>query len=55
MESSSKPSKFPVIGNLHQIGELPHRSLTHLAERYGPVMLLHFGFVPITVVSSRSR
>ncbi|CAA0383731.1 unnamed protein product [Arabidopsis thaliana] len=47
------PPKFPVIGNLHQIGELPHRSLQHLAERYGPVMLLHFGFVPITVVSSR--
>ncbi|XP_010502529.1 PREDICTED: cytochrome P450 71B19 [Camelina sativa] len=47
------PPKFPVIGNLHQIGELPHRSLQHLAERYGPVMLLHFGFVHVTVISSR--
>ncbi|ESQ32864.1 hypothetical protein EUTSA_v10004062mg [Eutrema salsugineum] len=47
------PPKFPVIGNLHQIGELPHRSLQRLAERYGPVMLLHFGFVPVVIVSSR--
>nr|QWK52236.1 cytochrome P450 71B19-2 [Isatis tinctoria] len=47
------PPKFPVIGNLHQIGELPHRSLQRLAEKVGPVMLLHFGFVPVTVISSR--
>ncbi|CAN7079643.1 unnamed protein product [Brassica oleracea var. botrytis] len=47
------PPKFPVIGNLHQIGELPHRSLERLARKYGPVMLLHFGFVPVVVVSSR--
>uniref|UniRef100_M4E8T3 Uncharacterized protein n=1 Tax=Brassica campestris TaxID=3711 RepID=M4E8T3_BRACM len=47
------PPKFPVIGNLHQIGGLPHRSLERLARKYGPVMLLHFGFVPVVVVSSR--
>ncbi|KAF8096385.1 hypothetical protein N665_0309s0012 [Sinapis alba] len=47
------PPRFPVIGNLHQIGKLPHRSLQHLAQRYGPVLLLHFGFVPVVVVSSK--
>ncbi|CAH8360992.1 unnamed protein product [Eruca vesicaria subsp. sativa] len=47
------PPKFPVIGNLHQIGGLPHRSLERLAKKHGPVMLLHFGFVPVVVVSSK--
>ncbi|KAG7563583.1 Cytochrome P450 [Arabidopsis suecica] len=47
------PPTFPVIGNLHQVGELPHRSFQRLAERTGHVMLLHFGFVPVTVISSR--
>ncbi|EFH53210.1 predicted protein [Arabidopsis lyrata subsp. lyrata] len=47
------PPKFPVIGNLHQLGELPHRSLQRLAERTGHVMLLHLGFVPVTVISSK--
>ncbi|KFK33557.1 hypothetical protein AALP_AA5G029100 [Arabis alpina] len=47
------PPKFPVIGNLHQIGELPHRSLQRLAERTGDVMLLYLGSVPVTVISSK--
>ncbi|EOA25707.1 hypothetical protein CARUB_v10019060mg [Capsella rubella] len=47
------PPKFPVIGNLHQLGELPHRSFQRLAERTGHVMLLQLGFVPVTVISSR--
>ncbi|CAL9248612.1 unnamed protein product [Arabidopsis halleri] len=47
------PPKFPVIGNLHQLGELPHRSLQRLAARTGHVMLLHLGFVPVTVISSK--
>ncbi|VVA89958.1 unnamed protein product [Arabis nemorensis] len=47
------PPTFPVIGNLHQIGKLPHRSLQHLAERTGHVMLLYFGSVPVTVISSK--
>ncbi|KAL0685379.1 hypothetical protein Bca4012_052227 [Brassica carinata] len=47
------PPTFPVIGNLHQIGELPHRSLQSLAQRFGPVMLIHFGFVPVVVVTSK--
>ncbi|KAL1199945.1 Cytochrome P450 71B19 [Cardamine amara subsp. amara] len=47
------PPTLPVIGNLHQVGELPHKSLQHLAARTGHVMLLHFGFVPVTVFSSK--
>ncbi|KAF7806018.1 cytochrome P450 71A26-like [Senna tora] len=46
------PPKFPVIGNLHQLGTCPHRALQSLAQKYGPMMLLHFGKVPVLVVSS---
>ncbi|XP_056858974.1 putative cytochrome P450 71A28 [Raphanus sativus] len=46
------PPRLPVIGNLHQLSLHPHRSLRHLSLRYGPLMLLHFGRVPILVVSS---
>ncbi|VVB04712.1 unnamed protein product [Arabis nemorensis] len=46
------PSRFPIIGNLHQIGELPHQSLWRLSKKYGPVMFLKLGRVPTVVVSS---
>ncbi|KAL6602888.1 hypothetical protein ACP70R_043249 [Stipagrostis hirtigluma subsp. patula] len=46
------PRKLPLLGNLHQIGALPHRSLWALARRHGPVMLLRLGSVPTVVVSS---
>ncbi|GKV39116.1 hypothetical protein SLEP1_g46928 [Rubroshorea leprosula] len=42
-------SKLPFIGNLHQLGKLPHQSLQTLSEKYGPLMLLHFGTVPTLV------
>ncbi|PIN23067.1 hypothetical protein CDL12_04196 [Handroanthus impetiginosus] len=38
------PKKLPVIGNLHQLGNLPHRSLQNLSKTYGSV--------PTLVVSS---
>ncbi|KAL0738211.1 hypothetical protein Bca4012_014421 [Brassica carinata] len=44
--------RLPVIGNLHQLSHHPHRSLHSLSLRYGRLMLLHFGRVPILVVSS---
>ncbi|MED6195492.1 hypothetical protein PIB30_038341 [Stylosanthes scabra] len=37
---------------MHQVGLFPHRSLKGLAEKHGPLMLLHFGKVPVLVVSS---
>ncbi|CAJ1952702.1 unnamed protein product [Sphenostylis stenocarpa] len=46
------PPKLPIIGNLHQLGTLPHRTLHSFAQSYGPVMLLHFGKVPILVAST---
>ncbi|KAF8052033.1 hypothetical protein N665_1625s0008 [Sinapis alba] len=46
------PPGFPIIGNLHQLGELPHQSLWRLSQKYGPVMFLKLGRVPTVVVSS---
>ncbi|WMV21322.1 hypothetical protein MTR67_014707 [Solanum verrucosum] len=46
------PTKLPIIGNLHQLGSLPHRSLHKLSKKYGPLMLLHFGSKPVLIASS---
>ncbi|RXH79785.1 hypothetical protein DVH24_040932 [Malus domestica] len=46
------PPKLPLIGNLHQLGTPPHKSLHQLSIKYGPVMLLHLGRVPTLVISS---
>ncbi|KAH7663723.1 Costunolide synthase protein [Dioscorea alata] len=46
------PWKLPFIGNLHQLGLLPHQSLLKLSKKHGPLMLLKLGQVPTLVVSS---
>ncbi|CAM8939889.1 unnamed protein product [Rhodiola kirilowii] len=46
------PPSLPIIGNLYQLDALLHRSLAKLAEKYGPVMLLHFGREPYIILSS---
>ncbi|KAK6158775.1 hypothetical protein DH2020_006089 [Rehmannia glutinosa] len=55
-KSSSKlppgPWKLPVIGHLHHIGTLPHRSFQELAKKYGPLLHLKLGEVTAVVVSS---
>lgn len=46
------PPKLPIIGNLHQVGKSLIKSLPKLSEKYGPLMLLHFGGIQTFVVSS---
>ena len=46
------PPRLPIIGNLHQLGTFPYRSLAALSDKYGPLMLLHLGQSPTLVVSS---
>jgi cytochrome P450 len=46
------PPKLPIIGNFHQLGTLPHRSLQALSNKYGPLMFMYLGNVPTLVVSS---
>ncbi|KAL8166485.1 hypothetical protein V2J09_007984 [Rumex salicifolius] len=47
------PPSLPIIGNLHQIGKTPYRSLKALSQKHGELMLLHLGSKPTLVVSSK--
>nr|QWT43260.1 geraniol 10-hydroxylase [Bacopa monnieri] len=48
------PTCLPILGNLHLLGDLPHKSLARLAKTYGPVMCLRFGQINTVVISSSS-
>lgn len=50
--SIPSPPKLPIIGNLHQLGSLPHCSLHALSQKYGQIILLRFGCVPTLLLSS---
>ncbi|KAM7479719.1 hypothetical protein LguiA_027932 [Lonicera macranthoides] len=46
------PLGLPILGSLHLLGTLPHRSLQNLAKKYGPIMSLRLGSVPTIIISS---
>ncbi|XP_023553650.1 geraniol 8-hydroxylase-like [Cucurbita pepo subsp. pepo] len=46
------PRPLPVIGNLLDLGDKPHKSLAAMAKVYGPIMSLKLGRVTTVVVSS---
>uniref|UniRef100_A0A8D0G3K2 CP2W1 protein n=1 Tax=Sphenodon punctatus TaxID=8508 RepID=A0A8D0G3K2_SPHPU len=46
------PAPLPIIGNLHLIDiRRQDKSLMKLAEQYGPVFTLHFGFQKVVVLA----
>ncbi|MED6218052.1 hypothetical protein PIB30_023433 [Stylosanthes scabra] len=47
------PYPLPIIGNLLQLGQNPHRSLANLAKIHGPMMTLKFGQVTTIIISSQ--
>ncbi|XP_073274211.1 flavonoid 3'-monooxygenase-like isoform X1 [Primulina huaijiensis] len=48
------PRPWPIVGNLLQLGPMPHRSLAELARVHGPLMHLKLGSVHSVVASSAS-
>ena len=46
------PPRLPLIGNLHQLGSMPHRSMQAFSRKYGDLMLLHLGCYPTIILSS---
>ncbi|XAR62956.1 hypothetical protein NMG60_11022711 [Bertholletia excelsa] len=39
------PPRWPIVGNLLQLGQLPHRDLASFCEKYGPLVYLRLGNV----------
>ncbi|KAL5998301.1 hypothetical protein ACLOJK_009241 [Asimina triloba] len=47
------PAPLPILGHLHRIDRtLPHRSLSQLSSKHGPIMQLQLGLRPTVVISS---
>ncbi|GAA0176352.1 oxygenase [Lithospermum erythrorhizon] len=48
------PTPWPLIGNIHQLGNMNHVSLANFAKIYGPIMSFKLGHKPLIVASSPS-
>lgn len=48
------PPALPIIGHLHLINKPLHHALDTFKSKYGPILYLHFGSLPVLVVSSPS-
>ncbi|WVZ17427.1 hypothetical protein V8G54_010409 [Vigna mungo] len=46
------PHPFPIIGNILDLGNLPHQKLAKLSQIYGPIMSLKLGSITTIVISS---
>ncbi|XP_057531650.1 cytochrome P450 76AD1-like [Amaranthus tricolor] len=46
------PKPLPIIGNIHQLGNMPHRAVANLSKIYGPIMTLKLGSRTTIVISS---
>ncbi|KAJ7571438.1 hypothetical protein O6H91_01G163300 [Diphasiastrum complanatum] len=48
------PHPWPIVGNLLQVGALPHCGMMNLTKIYGPVVYLQLGNVPAVVTDDPS-
>lgn len=39
------PPRWPIVGNLLQLGQLPHRDFASFCEKYGPLVYLRLGSI----------
>ncbi|KAK9911135.1 hypothetical protein M0R45_035058 [Rubus argutus] len=46
------PRGFPIYGSLNLLGKLPYKDLHQLAQKYGDIMYMRLGLVPVIVVST---
>ncbi|XP_023729172.1 cytochrome P450 CYP736A12 [Lactuca sativa] len=46
------PIPLPIIGSLHLLGNLPHRALHKLSQKYGSIMSIRLGSIQSVIVSS---
>ncbi|GAM29144.1 hypothetical protein SAMD00019534_123200 [Acytostelium subglobosum LB1] len=45
------PFPIPILGNIHQLGRMPHKSLKAFSEKYGGLTTFFLGSVPSVLVS----
>lgn len=43
------PPRWPIVGNLLQIGNVPHLGMQKFTQKYGPLVYIHIGMVPTVV------